>query len=149
MRRFCSPCRRAWSCRQTSTASRGVSPGWTRPGWRSARFFCTISTTASTDFAVELFSRYGFKPANQRTYRNLTLIARLASAGLGITFLPETFADPSYRLDYYSIGETGCFRPLALGYPYARYRSNAVTRFAALLKETLLAEQEAFRARCR
>ena len=23
MRRFCSPCRRAWNCRQTSTASRG------------------------------------------------------------------------------------------------------------------------------
>lgn len=98
------------------------------------------------DFADELFNRYGFRPSNQRTYRNLTLIARLASAGLGITFLPETFADPSYRLDYYSIGETGCFRPLALGYPYAKYRSTAVTRFAELLKETLLAEQEQFRA---
>ena len=97
------------------------------------------------DFAVELFSRYGFKPANQRTYRNLTLIARLASAGLGITFLPETFADPSYRLDYYSIGEEGCFRPLALGFPSAKYRSGAVARFAELLKETLLAEQRAFR----
>lgn len=98
------------------------------------------------DFADELFGRYGFRPSNQRTYRNLTLIARLASAGLGITFLPETFADPSYRLDYYSIGESGCFRPLALGYPYAKYRSTAVTRFAELLKETLLAEQEQFRA---
>ncbi len=123
---------------------------WVDPaGLSECQFLLYDINNRLYDFANDLFARYGFRPANQRTFRNLTLIARLASAGLGITFLPETFADPSYRLDYYSIGETGCFRPLALGYPYARYRSNAVTRFAALLKETLLAEQEAFRARYR
>ena len=97
------------------------------------------------DFANDLFDSCGFRPTSSRTFRNLTLIARLASEGLGVTFLPETFVDPSYQLDYYSIGEEGCFRPLALGFPSAKYRSAAVARFAELLKETLLAEQQAFR----
>lgn len=99
------------------------------------------------DFANELFTRCQFRPANSLTFRNLTLIARLASAGMGITFLPETFTDPSYRLDYYSIGEEGCFRPLALGYPFYHYRANGVREFSLLLKETMLAEQAAFRDR--
>lgn len=99
------------------------------------------------DFSNELFSRCQFRPAKSLTFRNLTLIARLASAGMGITFLPETFTDPSYRLDYYSIGREGCFRPLALGYPISHYRSSGVRQFSQLLKETLLAEQAAFRKR--
>lgn len=99
------------------------------------------------DFADELFTRCQFYPSNSLTYQNLTLIARLASAGMGITFLPETFTDPSYGLDYYSIGEEGCFRPLALGYPFRHYRSKGVEEFSLLLKETMLAEQTAFRER--
>lgn len=99
------------------------------------------------DFANELFSRCQFRPARSLTFQNLTLIARLASAGMGITFLPETFTDPSYQLDYYSIGGEGCSRPLALGYPFSHYRSVGVRQFSMLLKETLLAEQAAFRKR--
>ena len=99
------------------------------------------------DFINDLFARCQFRPSKSLTFRNLTLIARLASAGMGVTFLPETFTDPSYRLDYYSIGREGCFRPLALGYPFSNYRSNGVQQFSMLLKETMLAEQAAFRER--
>lgn len=99
------------------------------------------------DFINELFDRCQFQPAKALIYRNLTVIARLASAGMGITFLPETYVDPSYELNYYSIGEKGCFRPIALGYPSSRYRSCAVAQFSRLLKESLLAEQAAFRKR--
>ena len=101
------------------------------------------------DFANDLFESCGFRPSSSRTFRNLTLIARLASEGLGVTFLPETFVDASYQLDYYSIGPGGRHRPLALGYPYARYRSTPVEQFAKLLKETLLAEHRMFHAQYR
>lgn len=99
------------------------------------------------DFINELFDRYQFQPSKALTYRNLTVIARLASAGMGITFLPETYIDPCYELNYYSIGEKGCFRPIALGYPSSRYRSCAVRQFSQLLKESLQAEQTSFRKR--
>lgn len=99
------------------------------------------------DFIDELFDRCQFRPARSMTFRNLTVIARLASAGMGITFLPETYIDPSYELNYYSVGEHGCFRPIALGYPSSRYRSCAVRQFSKLLKESLQAEQAAFRKR--
>lgn len=121
---------------------------WIDPGELADHTFllCDINNRLY-DFANELFTRCQFRPASSLTFRNLTLIARLASAGMGITFLPETFADPSYQLDYYSIGREGCFRHLALGYPFYHYRSNGVREFSLLLKETMLAEQTAFRER--
>lgn len=97
------------------------------------------------DFAEELFQRCQFRPNHTMTFKNLTLIARLASAGMGITFLPEGFTSPEYHLDYYSIGEEGCFRPLALGYPPVHYRSAAVQKFSEMLIETLRRQQQTFR----
>lgn len=98
------------------------------------------------DFTNEVFQRYDFVPKRTMTFRNINLLAKLASSGMGLTILPETFIDPGYDLDYYSIGEKGCFRSLALGYPPYGYRSAAVRKFADMLTEELCLRQKAFRS---
>lgn len=98
------------------------------------------------DFTNEVFQRYGFVPGKTMTFRNINLLAKLASSGMGLTILPETFIDPAYELDYYSIGEKGCFRSLALGYPPYGYRSTAVQKFAEMLTAELRLRQEEFRS---
>lgn len=97
------------------------------------------------DFSNELFHSYHFEPAHTLEFKNMGLLARLASAGMGIVFLPETFIEPEYDLNYYSIGPEGRFRSLALGYPVG-YRSNAVIKFSEMLKNALCKKQEDFRA---
>lgn len=97
------------------------------------------------DFTNDIFRQYGFEPRRTLTFRNINLLARLASGGMGITILPETFIQPDYELNYYSIGPKGCFRPLALGYPPYGYRSNAVRKFAELFTHKLRTRQEEFR----
>lgn len=94
------------------------------------------------DFENNLFQQQRFTPYKSLSYRNTDLLAKLASEGMGITFIPDTFVEPSYRLNYYSIGENGCFRPLALAYPALGYQSNAVRKFSEMLKDTLLERQK-------
>lgn len=96
------------------------------------------------DFANELFRQCHFTPGRTMTFKNLTLIAQLASAGMGVTFLPEGFIRPEYHLKYYSIGPEGCRRTLALGYPTDRYRPGAVEIFSGFVKEALLRQQRDF-----
>lgn len=96
------------------------------------------------DFSNELFHSCDFEPAHALEFKSTELIARLASAGMGIAFLAETFIEPEYDLNYYSIGEKGCFRSLALGYPVG-YRSHAVIKFSEMLKHALYKKQEQFR----
>ncbi|MDD3251125.1 MAG: LysR family transcriptional regulator [Lachnospiraceae bacterium] len=98
------------------------------------------------DFTRELFDQYQIQPSRSFTFKNITMVAKLASNGMGITVLPETFVDLNYDLDYYSIGPGGSFRSLALGYPPYSYRSNAVKRFAQVLIESVRSNQETFRA---
>lgn len=74
----------------------------------------------------------------------MELLSRLASAGMGIAFVPETFTRPEYQLDYYSIGPEGHFRSLAIGYANG-YRSKAVIKFSEMVKETLCNKQQEFR----
>ena len=99
------------------------------------------------DFTNEVFQRYQFVPSRTMTFGNINLLAKLASSGMGITILPETFIDPIYNLDYYSIGEKGCFRSLALGYPPFGYRSAAVRKFAEMLTQELCAKHEQLRGK--
>lgn len=113
---------------------------------KDAPFLLYDSSNRLYDFAAELFFQYGFKPEKAMTFKNLTLIARLASAGMGVTFLPDGFIRPDYRLRYYSIGQEGRFRTLALGYPAERYRSHAVQAFSGFLTDALHAQQDAFHA---
>jgi len=98
------------------------------------------------DFINHLFTRYEWHPKQTITFRNLMLTVRLTAAGMGITFIPETFADPAYELDYYSIGEDGCFRPLALAYPRTGFQPDSVKRFAEMLKDSLRKQQADFQA---
>lgn len=96
------------------------------------------------DFSNELFRSYDFQPSKSMEFKNMVLLSRLASAGMGLVFLPETFIDPSYQLNYYSIGPEGAFRSLALGYP-SGYRPTSVVRFSDMLKDVLLSKQHSFR----
>lgn len=109
-------------------------------------FILADTSYRTRDFTNEVFQRYDFVPQKTMTFRNINLLAKLASSGMGITILPETFIEPEYALDYYSIGEKGCFRSLALGYPPYGYRSAAVQKFADMLIEELRQRQEIFRA---
>ena len=97
------------------------------------------------DFSNELFHSCQFHPSRTLEFRNMDLLSRLAAAGMGLAFVPETFTRPEYDLAYYSIGPEGHFRSLALGYANG-YRSNAVIRFSEMVKETLCAKQQEFRA---
>lgn len=107
-------------------------------------FLLHDSSNRLRDFSNELFHANGFEPSHTMEFKSTELIARLASAGMGIAFLAETFIEPEYNLTYYSIGETGQFRSLALGYPVG-YRSHAVSQFSEMLKAALCRKQELFR----
>ena len=97
------------------------------------------------DFIQELFLRESFSPGKSLTFHSIATISSLASAGMGVTVLPEMFAASHFQLDYYSIGPEGCCRQLSLGYPPHLYRSRPARLFARILAETLAKERESFR----
>lgn len=94
------------------------------------------------DLTNELFAQHHFRPEHKKIFQNVTLNAKLASRGMGITFLPECFIDPVYDLDYYAIGQEGVYRSLALGYAPYSYRSHAVQAFAEELKQSMIRQQK-------
>jgi LysR family hydrogen peroxide-inducible transcriptional activator len=111
---------------------------------KSCPFLLHDPSNRLRDFSNELFRSVGFQPARYYEFKSTLLLSRLASAGMGIIFLPETFIEPEAALDYYSIGPEGCFRPLALGYP-AGYRSNSLKIFSEMLRNALYEKQRLFR----
>jgi LysR family hydrogen peroxide-inducible transcriptional activator len=84
-------------------------------------------------FASSIFNEYHFKPKIVQTQDNFETILKLAENGMGITFVPHTYANFHETLEYYSIGKNGRHRILALGYPPSGYLSNATVAFSNLI----------------
>lgn len=89
------------------------------------------------DFVRELFQNSRLYPEQRMIVGGIASLARLASSGMGAAVLPEGFIEPQFELDYFSIGQEGYFRDLALGYPSDTYRSRPVQLFAEMVVEVM------------
>lgn len=95
-----------------------------------------------SDFSDKIFETYGIKPRVSQTHDNFETLVRLAEAGMGLTFIPETYVDPRQELSYLSIGPSGQYRTLVLGYPPSGYLSKATQAFSDLVAENLREQHE-------
>ena len=98
-------------------------------------------------FSDQIFADHHITPKITQTHDSFETLIRLTEAGMGLTFIPETYIDPRNRLCYFSIGETGQFRTLVLGYPPAGYLSKAAQAFSDVVIEILQAQHESLRAK--
>ena len=98
-------------------------------------------------FSDQIFASHHITPKITQTHDSFETLIRLTEAGMGLTFIPETYIDPRNRLCYFSIGETGQFRTLVLGYPPAGYLSKAAQAFSDVVIEILQAQHESLRAK--
>lgn len=95
-----------------------------------------------SDFSDKIFETYQIKPRVSQTHDSFETLIRLAEAGMGLTFIPETYVDPRQELSYLSIGPSGQHRTLVLGYPPAGYLSKAAQAFSDLVMEKLQEQHE-------
>lgn len=95
-----------------------------------------------SDFSDKIFETYQIKPRVSQTHDSFETLIRLSEAGMGITFIPETYVDPKQELSYLSIGPSGQYRTLVLGYPPAGYLSKAAQVFSDLVAEQLREQHE-------
>lgn len=95
-----------------------------------------------SDFSDRMFETYGIRPRVSQTHDNFETLIRLAEAGMGLTFIPETYIDPRRELVYLSLGPAGQFRTLVLGFPPSGYLSKAAQAFSDLVVEKLRGQHE-------
>lgn len=95
-----------------------------------------------SDFSDQLFQRYKISPSIVQTHENFETLIRLAEAGMGLTFIPETYIDSRHNLVYLSLGETGQYRTLVLGYPPMGYLAKSTQAFSQVVVETLKQQHE-------
>lgn len=95
-----------------------------------------------SDFSDKIFEAYQIRPRVFQTHDSFETLIRLAEAGMGLTFIPETYVDPKQRLSYLSIGPSGQYRTLVLGYPPSGYVSKAARAFSDLVVEKLREQHE-------
>lgn len=95
-----------------------------------------------SDFSEKIFETYQIKPKVSQNHDSFETLIRLAEAGMGLTFIPETYVDPRQKLSYLSIGPSGQFRTLVLGYPPSGYLSKAAQSFSDLVMENLREQHE-------
>ena len=136
---------KAYGTRSLAHAREGSIPWITLEELSQYPFLLYDDSNRLCDFTRELFLKEGFSPRESQTFKDISVLIGLASAGMGILILPEMFTDRKYNLDYYSIGPKGCFRPLGLAYPPGFYRSRATCCFARLMIDILLEEQKKIR----
>ncbi len=94
-------------------------------------------------FSDHIFLEHAITPKVTQTHDSFETLIRLAEVGMGLTFIPETYIDSRHSLSYFSIGETGEFRTLVLGYPPAGYLSKATQAFSDIVIDTLREQHEA------
>lgn len=92
-------------------------------------------------FAEMLFIRSGCHPQIVQFHNSFETIIRLAEAGMGLTFLPETYIDTRSTLTYFSIGKMGEFRSLVLGFPPQGYISAATEAFVNVVTQALASQK--------
>lgn len=95
-----------------------------------------------SDFSDKIFETHQIKPRVAQTHDSFETLIRLCEAGMGLTFIPESYVDPRQELSYLSIGPTGQYRTLVLGYPPAGYLSKAAQAFSGLVIEKLREQHE-------
>lgn len=93
-------------------------------------------------FAEQLFTDEGIEPRVIQSHNSFETLIRLADSGMGVTFLPETYLEAKENLFHFSIGENGCYRTLALGYPASGYISDATKKFSEFISNCLKRQQE-------
>jgi DNA-binding transcriptional LysR family regulator len=86
---------------------------------------------------TSIFNKHNIIPKVEQTHDNFVTILRLAEKGVGITFVPHIYKEYHKNLEYYSIGDEGSYRTLALGYPSSGYLSNATIEFSNLIEKIL------------
>lgn len=90
-----------------------------------------------SDFSDHIFNTYRLTPKVIQIHESFETLIRLAEAGMGLTFIPETYIDARQDLTYLSLGKEGQYRTLVLGYPTAGYLAKATQAFAELVAEKL------------
>lgn len=95
-----------------------------------------------SEFSDRLFETYSIRPRVIQTHDSFETLIRLSEAGMGLTFIPETYIDPRQNLVYLALGSAGQFRTLVLGYPPSGYLSRAAQAFSDLVVEKLCEQHE-------
>jgi DNA-binding transcriptional LysR family regulator len=85
-----------------------------------------------------IFEENNIIPRVELIQDNFVTILRLAEKGVGIVFVPHIYKPYHKNLEYYSIGNEGSYRTLALGYPSSGYISEATIEFSNLIEEIVL-----------
>lgn len=96
-------------------------------------------------FAETLFRDHQLNPRIIQSHNSFETLIRLAEAGMGVTFLPETYLEPRKGLRHFSLGRQGMFRQLVLGYVPSGYVSKAAAAFSDIVVEELRRQKEAAR----
>ena len=98
-------------------------------------------------FSDRIFTEYHIAPKIIQTHDSFETLIRLTEVGMGLTFIPETYIDNRHSLSYFSIGETGQFRTLVLGYPPVGYLSKATRAFSNMVIDMLQEQHRALDAK--
>lgn len=96
-------------------------------------------------FAETLFRDHQLNPRIIQSHNSFETLIRLAEAGMGVTFLPETYLEPREGLRHFSLGRQGMSRQLVLGYVPSGYVSKAAAAFSDIVVEELRRQKEAAR----
>ncbi|MCB6346208.1 LysR family transcriptional regulator [Enterocloster lavalensis] len=98
-------------------------------------------------FSDQIFTEHHIAPKIIQTHDSFETLIRLAEVGMGLTFIPKTYIDNRHSLSYFSIGETGQFRTLVLGYPPVGYLSKATRAFSNMVIDMLQEQHRALDAK--
>lgn len=99
-----------------------------------------VTSVRMTELFDNVMGNYQDNLKINKTQNSFNTVLSLVKVGLGTTLIPEMYTYKNKDLEYYSVGQKGMYRSLALAYPPSGYVSKATKVFAKVIMD-LMREQ--------